>query len=200
MRQIATAMKAHLVKYLDTLEKVTAVGFLTRRMATAARKDRSDISFLTFLHDLPHKVVLPNVRQAVLKWALDDESDTWFLLRRHWTRASLCACGCGLSSKFFPNGFFAGVIALCHIDIEIKWMRHAPHAAISLGIQPLPPLSPPELRHERHLESATALLNTSAPWLKRPCVLCGQGENSVQPLGPSRRVVVCVAPKRDGAR
>ena len=42
-KSAATAMKAHLIKFLDTLEEVAAVGFLTRRMATAAWKDRSDI-------------------------------------------------------------------------------------------------------------------------------------------------------------
>ena len=68
--QPAAAMKTHLAKYIGLIEEERAIAFLTRRMATAAWKDRSDISFLTLLHSLPHKTVAPTVRQAVLKWAL----------------------------------------------------------------------------------------------------------------------------------
>ena len=92
--QPAAAMKTHLAKYIGLIEEERAIAFLTRRMATAAWKDRSDISFLILLHALPHKTVAPTVRQAVLKWAFDEESDTWFLIRRHWTRQSVCACVC----------------------------------------------------------------------------------------------------------
>ena len=203
--QPAAAMKTHLAKYIGLIEEKRAIAFLTRRMATAAWKDRSDISFLTLLHSLPHKTVAPTVRQAVQKWAFDEESDTWFLIRRHWTRLSVCACGCGADSKLFPCGFFAGALSQAHLNLEIEWMRHVPIGAAALGVHTssLPSLpvmlpSPPALRHDGHLDSATALLRQSAPWLQRACVLCGYGDNSVQPLGPSRRVVVCATPKRDG--
>ena len=70
--QPAAAMKTHLAKYIGLIEEERAIAFLTRRMATAAWKDRSDISFLSLLHSLPHKTVAPTVRQAVLKWAFDE--------------------------------------------------------------------------------------------------------------------------------
>ena len=66
-------------------------------------------------------------------------------------------------------------------------MRHVPIGAAALGVHTssLPSLpvmlpSPPALRHDGHLDSATALLRQSAPWLQRACVLCGYGDNSVQ--------------------
>ena len=178
-------MKTHLAKYIGLIEEERAIAFLTRRMATAAWKDRSDISFLILLHALPHKTVAPTVRQAVLKWAFDEESDTWFLIRRHWTRQSVCVCGCGADSKLFPCGFFAGALSQAHLNLEIEWMRHVPIEAAALGVHTssLPSLpvmlpSPPALRHDGHLDSATTLLRQSAPWLQRACVLCGHGDNS----------------------
>ena len=115
----------------------------------------------------------------------DEESDTWFLIRRHWTRLSVCACGCGADSKLFPCGFFAGAPSQAHLNLEIEWMRHVPIGAAALGVHTssLPSLpvmlpSPPALRHDGRLDSATALLRQSAPWLQRACVLCGYGDNS----------------------
>ena len=61
-------------------------------------------------------------------------------------------------------------------------MRHVPIGAAALGVHTssLPSLpvmlpSPSALRHDGHLDSATALLRQSAPWLQRACVLCGYG-------------------------
>ena len=194
--QPTAAVKTHLAKFIGLIEEERAIAFLTRRMATAAWKDRSDISFLTLLHSLPHKTVAPTVRQAVLKWAFDEESDTWFLIRRHWTRLSVCACGCGADSKLFPCGFFAGALSQAHLNLEIEWMRHVPIGAAALGVHtsslPLLPVMLPlplALRHDGHLDSATALLRQSAPWLQRACVLCGCGDNSVH-AGPDLRFLL----------
>ena len=94
---------------------------------------------------------------------------------------------CGADSKFFPCGFFAGALSQAHLNLEIEWMRHVPIGAAALGVHTslLPSLpvmlpSPPALRHDGHLDSATTLLRQSAPWLQRACVLCGYGDNSVQ--------------------
>ena len=167
----AVAMKAHLAKYLSSLEEATAVRFLTRRMATAAWKDRSDISFLTYLHDFPTKLLRP---------MSDRPFSSGLLMKKaiHGSSSGAVHLGArvaaGLAVSIFPYGFFARVLAVRHIDLEVEWMRHAPLAAEKFGVvlqnlTPLPAmsLSPPALRHDGHLESATSPLNQSAPWLRR---------------------------------
>ena len=112
-------------------------------MATATWKDRSDISFLTFFTTCLTRLL----RQMFVRQV---SNGLWVT---KVTRGSYFgAAGPAHLSKYFPNGFFAGVLALRHIDIEIEWMRHAPLAA------PLPTMSisPPELRHEGHLSTKSA--------------------------------------------
>ena len=162
------------------LHRITQVPWLTHSSPT----------LIDTLHLTAAKVVPSFSRLAILRWHLDTEPDVHFRLRPYLTRRTLCRCGCGIYTSFYPEGLLAGAVAPSHLSPLHSWRVLAPPTSSSpferfLNSPPHPLL--PDALHPTWTprgKAPTATLDFLSPTLQRllqcPCVLCNQGDNSVQ--------------------
>ena len=178
----AAAIKTHLAKYIGLIEEERAI--VPNSPYGHRRLEGSIVHF--FLNS-------PSCIATLLRLLFGRLSSSGLLTRKATLGSLLGAIGQGcrcvpvdvvLTANSFLVAFSRAPLT---VNLEIEWMRHVPIGTAALGVHTssLPPLpvmlpSPPALRHDGHLDSATTLLRQSAPWLQRACVLCGYGDNSVQ--------------------
>ncbi len=136
------------------------------------------------------KVIPSFTRLAIVRWYLDTEPDVHFRLRPYLTRRTPCRCGCGVLTSFYPDGLRAGAVAPSHLSPLYGWripsLPDTPTAFDRFfSSPPHPPLPPPlcPTWTPRGQVPSPTLDFLPAP-LRRllacPCILCNQGDNSVQ--------------------
>ena len=131
-------------------------------------------SFLSTLAGIPHRIVGPIPRFAVLRWATAEDDDWWLPQRRTESRTQLCSCGCGVPARTYPYGHQYGGIAEHHVPTSAALALLAaddPPALESVG----PPLA---LLRGDLLLPAPVVRVLSSPDLRK-CVLCGGADNTV---------------------
>ena len=188
--KLTSLLKRHLTRQLYFHTRT----FLLHRLTQVPWLTYSSPTLLDTLHLTATKVVPSFSRLAILRWHLDTEPDVHFRLRPYLTRRTLCRCGCGTYTSFYPEGLLAGAVAPSHLSPLYSWRILAPPTSPSpferfLNSPPHPIL--PDTLHPTWTprgKAPAATLDFLPPTLRRllqcPCVLCNQGDNSVQHWHP----------------
>ena len=185
-RLVTRTFKSHVLPMLHADTR----SFLRLRISQVDWRGDSSSTTLDMLHTTPIKVIPPFARLAILRWSIDSEPDLHFRLRPHFTRRTSCRCGCGQSSSLYPEGFRAGAVAADHLLNSNQWTIISKTFSPSCFDRfcdryphpPLPAATSPIWcpRKGAPLHSLDHLDPTLRSWIDLPCVLCGQGDNSVQ--------------------
>ncbi len=184
--KLTSLFKRHLTRRLYHQTRT----FLLQRIAQVPWAWHSTPALLDTLHLTTTKVIPSFARLAILRWYLDTEPDGHFRLRPHLTRHTPCRCGCGVLTSFYPEGLRAGAVAPSHLSPLYGWripsLPDTPTAFDRFFSSPPHPPPPPSLCPTWTPRGQAPSLNLDflPPPLRRlldcPCILCNQGDNSVQ--------------------
>ena len=183
--KLTSLLKRHLTRRLYFQTRT----FLLQSIAQVPWSFHSSPTLIDTLHLTATKVIPAFSRLAIIRWHLDTEPYVHFRLRPH-PRRTLCRCGCGIYSSFYPEGFRAGAVAPSHLESLYCWRILAfPDSSSAFdrfsASPPHPPLPPPDHptwspRGQAPSPTLDFLPHALRRLIDCPCVLCNQGDDSVQ--------------------